>query len=189
MLHPVGLPNPRTSRRDFIHIAALTFAAGGLALVAWPLIDQMNPAAGMPQPMTWDLRKVPLGQQVSILWRQRPLFIRHRTKAEITAAVRDDRTPMADPQPDAARVKSGHAQWLIVIGVCTFERCTPTFGEGDFGGWQCPCCGSAFDVSGRVRGGPAQGGSRNAVPGSTPKNLVVPDYEFPDDQTVRLIPS
>jgi ubiquinol-cytochrome c reductase iron-sulfur subunit len=190
MTQSVDLPGQRPVRRDFIRIAALAFSAGGLAVAAWPLIDQMNPSADTPQPMTWDLRKVPLGQQVAVFWRRWPLFIRHRTPTEIAAAARDDRTPMADLQADADRVKAGHAEWLIVVGVCTFEGCTPNFGEGAFGGWLCPCCGSAFDTSGRVRKGPAQGGSRNAAPGAgTPKNLVVPDYEFPDEHTVRLIPS
>ena len=184
------LPDHPSTRRDFIRAATLTFAMGGLAVVAWPLLDQMNPSADTPQPITWDLTKVPLGQQVTILWRQRPLFIRHRTAAEIGAAVADDNKPLADPRPDAARVKPGHAQWLIVIGVCTFEGCTPTFAEGDFGGWRCPCCGSMFDTSGRARKGPAQGGRRDAPPGSnTPKNLVVPDYEFIEEHTIRLTPS
>ena len=184
-------PDRRPARRDFIHIAVWTTAAGGVALLAWPLIDQMNPPVNTPRPIdTFDLGKVPLGQQVVFLGRARPLFIRHRTSSEIAAAVRDDHLPLAEPQADADRVRPGHAQWLVVIGVCTYDGCTPTFAEGDFGGWMCPCCGSQFDTAGRARIGPAQGGSRERFRGGrNPKNLVVPDYEFLGEHTVRLLPT
>jgi ubiquinol-cytochrome c reductase iron-sulfur subunit len=185
MPHAADTAERDATRRDFIHIAALTVAAGGVAVLAWPLVDQMNPAANALQPVTYDLRKVPPGQEVTIVWRGGPIFIRHRTSAEIAAAIRDDRAPMAEPQADSDRVKPGHVQWMIVVGECTYDGCVPVFGQWDFGGWFCPCCGSTFDTSGRARGGPAQG-KRDL---NRAKNLVVPGYEFGDDHTVRLLPT
>ena len=172
-LHP-GADDP--SRRDFIHIAAIAAAAGGAAAVAWPFIDQMNPSADVSAlaSIEYDLSKVPLGQQVAVLWRKQPLFVRHRTPAEIAKAQADDHAPMKDPQPDAARVKPGKSEWLILIGVCTHLGCTPTFGGGDWGGWFCPCHGSQYDTSGRIRKGPA------------PKNLAVPDYKFETDTKIKV---
>jgi len=164
------------SRRDFIHIAAIAAAAGGAAAVAWPLIDQMNPSADVSAlaSIEYDLSKVPLGQQVAVLWRKQPLFVRHRTPAEIAKAVADDHAPMKDPQPDAARVKPGKSEWLILVGVCTHLGCTPLFGQGEWGGWFCPCHGSQYDTSGRIRKGPA------------PKNLVVPDYDFLSNTRIKV---
>jgi ubiquinol-cytochrome c reductase iron-sulfur subunit len=156
------------SRRDFIHIAAGAAAIGGAAAVVWPLVDQMNPAADTLalSSVEFDMTKVNEGQQVVIKWRGKPLFIRYRTPAEIAAARNDDHADLRDPQTDAERVKPGHDQYLVVIGVCTHLGCVPTFGGGDWHGWFCPCHGSQYDTSGRIRKGPA------------PKNLVVPDYAY-----------
>jgi ubiquinol-cytochrome c reductase iron-sulfur subunit len=164
------------SRRDFIHIAAVAAAVGGVAAVAWPLIDQMNPSADTLalSSIEYDLSKVPLGQEVTVLWRKQPLFVRHRTPQEIAAAVKDDGAPMKDPQRDEDRVKPGKSEWLILVGVCTHLGCTPAFGGGDFGGWLCHCHGSQYDTSGRIRLGPA------------PKNLVVPDYSFLSDTKIKV---
>ncbi len=173
------------SRRDFIHIAAIAAAVGGVAAVAWPLIDQMNPSADVAalSSIEYDVSKVALGQQVVVLFRKQPLFVRHRTPAEIAAAVADDHMPMKDPATDASRVKPGKAEWLIISGVCTHLGCTPTFGQGDYGqlergqdvhGWFCPCHGSTYDTSGRIRKGPA------------PKNLPVPDYTFLTDTKIKV---
>lgn len=165
------------SRRDFIHIAAVA-AAGGAGLAAvWPLVAQMNPSADTLALATveFDLTKVEPGQQVTLNWRGKPLFIRNRTPAEIDRAVKDDfASDLIDPQRDAERHKPGKAQWLVLIGSCTHLGCVPTFGGGDFGGWFCPCHGSHYDVSGRIRKGPA------------PKNLVVPEYDFLSDTTVKI---
>ena len=166
------------SRRDFIHIAAIAAGAGGVAAIAWPLIDQMNPAADTLalSSIEYDVSKVALGQQATIAWRKQPLFIRHRTPKEIAEAVAGDNPPggLRDPATDASRVKPGHADMLILVGVCTHLGCVPLFGQGDYGGWFCPCHGSQYDTSGRIRKGPA------------PKNLVVPDYEFTGPTTVKV---
>ncbi|MDB5440057.1 MAG: ubiquinol-cytochrome c reductase, iron-sulfur subunit [Caulobacteraceae bacterium] len=170
--HPAADPN----RRDFIHIAAITAAVGGVAAVVWPLIDQLNPAADTLAlaSIEFDLSKVELGQQVVVKWRGKPLFVRNRTPEEIAAAVKDDHVALRDPQTDAERTKAGHQQWLIVGGNCTHLGCVPTFGGGEYRGWFCPCHGSVYDTSGRIRKGPA------------PKNLVVPDYAFRSDTLVKI---
>ena len=164
------------SRRDFIHIAAIAAAAGGAAAVVWPFIDQMNPSADTLAlaSVEYDLTKVQDGQQITIKWRGKPLFIRNRTPKQIADAVKDDGAAMKDPQKDADRVKPGKAQWLILIGSCTHLGCVPTVGGGEYGGWFCPCHGSSYDTSGRIRKGPA------------PKNLVVPDYAFLSDTKVKI---
>ena len=164
------------SRRDFIHIAAGAAAVGAGAMLAWPLINSMNPAADTLAlaSIEFDMSKVEPGQQVVVKWRGKPLFVRNRTPAEIIAAVKDDNAPLRDPQTDEARHKPGKAQWLVLVGTCTHLGCVPTFGGGDYGGWFCPCHGSHYDKSGRIRKGPA------------PKNLVVPEYAFLSESTVKI---
>jgi ubiquinol-cytochrome c reductase iron-sulfur subunit len=164
------------SRRDFIYIASMAVAAGGAAAIAWPFIDQMNPSADTlaMASIEFDLSKVAAGQQVTVKWRGKPLFVRNRTAAEIASAVKDDHASLKDPQTDAERVKPGKAQWLVLIGSCTHLGCVPTFGGGSYGGWFCPCHGSVYDTSGRIRQGPA------------PKNLAVPDYTFLSDTKVKI---
>ena len=164
------------NRRDFIHIAAVAAAAAGGAAVLWPFIDQMNPSADTLAlaSVEFDLSKVLEGQQVTIKWRGKPLFIRNRTPKEVAEAVKDDAAPMKDPAKDADRVKAGKAQWLVLIGNCTHLGCVPTFGGGEYGGWFCPCHGSVYDTSGRIRKGPA------------PLNLVVPEYSFLSDTKVKI---
>jgi ubiquinol-cytochrome c reductase iron-sulfur subunit len=163
-------------RRDFIHIAATAAAVGGVAMVAWPLIDQLNPAADTRAlaSLEYDLSKVALGQEVTISWRKQPVFVRHRTPEEIAKARADDNANMKDPATDASRVKPGHEQWLIVLASCTHLGCVPVFGQGEYGGWLCPCHGSQYDTSARIRKGPA------------PLNLVVPDYAFLSDTKVKI---
>ncbi len=164
------------TRRDFIHIAAGAAAVGAGAMVAWPLINQMNPAADTLAlaSIEFDLTKVMEGQQVVVLWQGKPVFVRYRTADEIARARADDAASLPDPQTDAERVKPGNEQYLILVGACTHLGCVPTFGTGDYGGWFCPCHGSHYDVSGRIRKGPA------------PTNLVVPDYEFLSETRVRI---
>ena len=164
------------SRRDFIHIATGAAAVGAVAALAWPFIDQMNPAGDTLAlaSIEFDLTKVAKGQQVTVKWRGKPLFIRYRTEQEIAKAVADDHADMRDPEPDEARHKPGKSQYLILIGTCTHLGCVPTFGGGEYGGWFCPCHGSVYDTSGRIRKGPA------------PKNLVVPDYAFLSDTKVKV---
>ena len=172
-----GDPNHQDpNRRDFIHIAAGAAAVGAGAMAAWPLINSMNPAADTLALSTieFDLTKVQEGQQVVIKWQGKPVFVRYRTPAEIERARADDTASLPDPQTDAERVIEGHEQYLVLVGSCTHLGCVPTFGSGDFGGWFCPCHGSHYDTSGRIRRGPA------------PANLVVPTYEYLNDTRIRI---
>jgi ubiquinol-cytochrome c reductase iron-sulfur subunit len=164
------------NRRDFIYIAAGAGAAGAAAVALIPLIGQMNPAADTLAlaSIEYDLSKVVEGQQVVIKWRGKPLFVRYRTAKEIKEAQDVDIKTLRDPQADADRVKAGHEQYLIVVGVCTHLGCVPNFGGGEYGGWLCPCHGSVYDTSGRIRQGPA------------PKNLLVPDYAFLSDSKIKV---
>jgi ubiquinol-cytochrome c reductase iron-sulfur subunit len=164
------------NRRDFIHIAAAAAAVGGVAAVAWPLVDQMNPSGDTLAlaSIEFDLTKVVLGQQVIVKWRSKPVFVRHRTPKEIAEANAVNISELRDPQTDAERVKPGKAEWLILIGVCTHLGCVPNFGQGPYGGWLCPCHGSIYDTSGRIRAGPA------------PLNLFLPDYTFLSDTKVKI---
>ena len=165
------------TRRDFLFIA--TGAAGALAGAAaiWPFISQMAPdaetiAAGAP--VDFDLSPVAEGQIVKLFWRGKLIFVRHRTAAEIKAAQETDVTSLRDPQPDSSRVKAGKAQYLIVYGNCTHLGCVPLGNDGAYKGWLCPCHGSVFDTSGRIRQGPA------------PTNLPLPPYEFVSDTKIRI---
>jgi ubiquinol-cytochrome c reductase iron-sulfur subunit len=164
------------SRRDFIHIAAGAAAVGAGAMLAWPLINSMNPAADTLAlaSIEFDMTKVQEGQQVVVKWQGKPVFVRYRTPAEIAAARSVSLSNLPDPQSDAERVKEGHQQYLVLLGNCTHLGCIPTFGTGDFGGWFCPCHGSHYDTSGRIRKGPA------------PKNLVVPEYAYLSDTRIKI---
>jgi ubiquinol-cytochrome c reductase iron-sulfur subunit len=171
-----------TTRRDFIYIAAGGVAAVGAAAAVWPFIDQMNPAADTRALSTTevDLTAVELGQQIRILWQGKPVFVRHRTPEEIAAAQRDDFASLKDPQRDADRLLqsnggAGKAEWLILQASCTHLGCVPTFVEGSaFGGWFCPCHGSDYDTSGRIRRGPA------------PRNLNIAPYVYMNDTSIRI---
>jgi ubiquinol-cytochrome c reductase iron-sulfur subunit len=176
--HPTepGASGSDPNRRDFIYIATAAVAVGGVAAVAWPLVDQMNPSSDTLAlaSIEFDLTKVQPGQQVVVKWRGKPVFVRYRTPKEIAEAVNVDVSSLRDPQSDAERHKPGKPQWLIVIGICTHLGCVPNFGQGDYGGWLCPCHGSVYDTAGRIRKGPA------------PKNLYLPDYAFLSDTKVKI---
>jgi len=163
-------------RRDFIYIAAGAGAAGAATMAAIPLLGQMAPAADTlaMASIEFDVSKVAEGQQVVVKWRGKPLFVRHRTKTEIDEARAAKLSELKDPQIDAERVKEGKEQYLILIGSCTHLGCVPTFGTGDYGGWFCPCHGSDYDTSGRIRRGPA------------PANLAVPEFNFLSDTIVKI---
>ena len=165
------------TRRDFIHIAAGAAAVGAAGMMAWPLINSMNPAADTLAlaSIEFDMTKVQQGQQIVIKWQGKPVFVRYRTPAELQRVIADDHASnLKEPQTDAERTKAGHEPYLVVLGNCTHLGCIPTFGSGDFGGWFCPCHGSHYDASGRIRKGPA------------PLNLIVPDYEFLSDTRVKI---
>ncbi len=164
-------------RRDFLLLTAQAMGAVGAAALAWPLIDSMNPSADVLAlgSTEVDLGAIAEGQEIKVIFRGKPVFIRHRTAKDIEAAASVDVTTLRDPEPDSARVKKGKEKWLIMVGVCTHLGCIPTGnGSGEFGGWFCPCHGSAYDTSGRIRKGPA------------PKNLVVPEYTFLSDTKVKI---
>ena len=169
------------TRRDFLMLATGAFVVGGGALAAWPLIDQMNPAADTLAASTTevDLEPIEVGQSITVTWRGKPVFIRRRTEAEIKDAAAVNIDDLRDPEPDSARVKEGKAEWLILVGVCTHFGCIPKgqrVGEkrGEWNGWFCPCHGSHYDTSGRIRKGPA------------PTNLPVPTYTFLSDTVIRI---
>jgi ubiquinol-cytochrome c reductase iron-sulfur subunit len=166
------------NRRDFIHIAAIAAAGGAGAMLAWPLVQQMNPSADTLAlaSIEVDLSKVTEGMMVTQKWRGKPLFIRYRTAAEIASAQKDDSAALKDKELslDSERHIPGKPQYLVLVGVCTHLGCVPTFGGGEYGGWFCPCHGSVYDTSGRIRKGPA------------PKNLVVPEIAVLSDTMVKV---
>jgi ubiquinol-cytochrome c reductase iron-sulfur subunit len=163
-----------TSRRDFLYIATGAVAAVGAVSVVWPLISQMNPdASTLAMSSTEvDLANIPAGQIVTVKWRGKPVFVRHRTPEEIKAAEDVDVSTLRDPQPDSARVQK--PEWLIVIGICTHLGCIPLGKQGAYEGWFCPCHGSVYDTAGRIRQGPA------------PRNLDLPPYAFLTDTKIKI---
>lgn len=162
------------TRRDFLYIATGSFAAVGAASLAWPFIDQMNPDASVKAlaSIEVDISAIEAGQSITVKWRGNPVFIRHRTEKEIKDAEAVPLADLPDPQPDSERVKK--PEWLIQVGVCTHLGCVPLGQAGDFNGWFCPCHGSHYDTSGRIRKGPA------------PTNLPIPDYEFVEETKVKI---
>ncbi|MGK2871201.1 MAG: ubiquinol-cytochrome c reductase iron-sulfur subunit [Alphaproteobacteria bacterium] len=162
------------TRRDFLYIATGAVGAVGAGALAWPFIHQLNPDASVKAlaSIEVDISAIDKGAAVTVTWRGKPVFIRHRTAQEIAAAEAVNVDELRDPQTDAARVQK--PEWLIMVGVCTHLGCVPLGQQGDFGGWFCPCHGSHYDTSGRVRKGPA------------PLNLAVPEYVFLDDNRVKI---
>ena len=167
------------TRRDFLILTAAALGGVGATVTAWPFIDSLNPARDTLALSTTevDLAPVQVGQRLTAVWRGKPVFIDHRPPEEIKAAQEVDVSTLRDPQPDAARVKK--PEWLVMIGVCTHLGCIPLGNKpgddrGPFGGWFCPCHGSVYDTSGRIRQGPA------------PLNLVIPPYEFTSDTAIKI---
>ena len=163
-----------SERRDFLFTASYALGAVGVGVAVWPLIDQMNPDASVKALATTevDISTVGLGKTITVLWRGKPVFIRRRTQEEISKAQNVNLEELKDPQKDEDRVKK--SEWLIMTGVCTHLGCVPLGEKGDFGGWFCPCHGSHYDTSGRIRKGPA------------PTNLEIPKYEFVDNNTIKI---
>jgi ubiquinol-cytochrome c reductase iron-sulfur subunit len=167
------------TRRDFLYLATGTLGAIGTGLAIWPLVDSMNPAADVRAVSATevDLAPVAVGQAITVKWRGKPIFVRHRTPTEIKEAEDVNVADLREPQADSARAKK--PDWIIVVGICTHLGCVPlgqkpTDPRGDYGGWFCPCHGSHYDTSGRIRKGPA------------PLNLPVPGYAFLDDAKIRI---
>jgi ubiquinol-cytochrome c reductase iron-sulfur subunit len=179
------------TRRDFLYVASGAIGAVGVAAMAWPFIDQMNPSAAALAAGTTEIDLSPIqpGQQIVFKFRGHPLFVRRRTPAEIAASKAVDVNSLPDPLarnanlPDSALAtdadRATKPEWLILIGVCTHLGCTPTVStpqmpEGDYGGWLCHCHGSQYDTAGRIRKGPA------------PQNLAVPQYTFLSATRVKV---
>jgi ubiquinol-cytochrome c reductase iron-sulfur subunit len=165
------------NRRDFLITTAQAMGAVGAAAVVWPFVQSMNPSADVLAMASTEVDLAPIaeGQEIKVVWRGKPVFIRHRTAAEISEAEAVDIAALRDPQKDADRVKENKAQWLVMVGVCTHLGCVPLGnGAGDYKGWFCPCHGSHYDSSGRIRKGPA------------PTNLTVPPYEFTGDTKIKI---
>ncbi|KQM84890.1 ubiquinol-cytochrome c reductase iron-sulfur subunit [Sphingomonas sp. Leaf22] len=174
-----GPDNPR--RRDYLSIGAVAFAGVGAGVIALPLINQMSPAADTLALSTTeiDLSAIEPGQAIKASFRKQPLFVRNLTPKEIAEANAVSLADLRDPQTLAERTKTGKNNWLITLGVCTHLGCVPLgAGEGEnkgpFGGYFCPCHGSAYDTAGRIRQGPA------------PQNLHVPEYAFTSDTIVTV---
>lgn len=168
-------------RRDFINIAAISFAGVGVVAAIAPLVTQMAPSADIlaQASVEVDISKILPGQGIKTSWRKQPIFIRNLLPAEITAANQVKVAELRDPQTLAQRTKPGHPNWLITLGVCTHLGCIPLgigSGEnrGEYGGYFCPCHGSQYDTAGRIRKGPA------------PTNLMVPEYAFTSPTVVKI---
>ena len=161
-------------RRDFLFTASYAVGAVGVGAVIWPLVDQMNPSKDVEalSKVEIDLAEIAEGKSKTVMWRGKPLFIKHRTDAEIIEAQKVDISNLPHPQKDEERVKN--PKFLVLIGVCTHLGCVPASDKGEYRGWFCPCHGSHYDVSGRIRKGPA------------PKNMEVPKFEFVDNNTIKI---
>ncbi len=179
-------------RRDFLVIAGNTMAAVGGATLLWPFIQQMNPDAGAQALSTVEVDLAPIqkGQAITVMWRGKPVFIRNRTDEEIKQAksVQLDQLIDAESRNEASpgteatdenRTVTGKENWLVLVGICTHLGCIPkgqsiADQKGEYGGWFCPCHGSHYDTSGRIRKGPA------------PRNLDVPPVTFISDSKIKI---
>ena len=164
----------KTNRRDFIFTASYALGAVGVGAVVWPLVDQMNPDASVKALASTevDVSGVERGQSITVLWRGKPVFIRRRTDEEIAKAKNVKLEDLPHPETDEDRAKN--PEWLVMLGVCTHLGCVPLGDKGEYGGWFCPCHGSHYDTSGRIRKGPA------------PTNMEVPKYEFVNSNTIKI---
>ena len=169
----------KETRRDFLALTAGAMGAVGAGAVAWPFINSMNPAKDTLALATTEVNLAPIevGQSITVMWRGKPVFIRRRTEKEIAEAQDVEVDTLSDKQSDQDRVQK--PEWLVLLGVCTHLGCVPTgqkVGEarGEYNGWFCPCHGSHYDTSGRIRKGPA------------PKNLEVPPYSFTSETLIKI---
>ena len=168
------MSDKKVKRRDFIFTASYALGAVGVGAAVWPLIDQMNPDASVKALASTevDVSSVEPGQSITVLWRGKPVFIKRRTQEEIAKAREVDIKNLKHPEKDEDRVKK--EEWLVMLGICTHLGCVPLSDKGDYNGWFCPCHGSHYDTSGRIRKGPA------------PTNMEVPKYEFVDNNTIKI---
>lgn len=168
-------------KRDMIFITTGVVAAAGAASLVWPFVAQMGKSADTlaAGSVEIDIGAIAEGSQLKTLWRGKPVFVRHRTAAEIAAAESVDISKLPDPEADEARLVAGpsgtvNPKYLVMIGVCTHFGCVPVGEAGDYDGWYCPCHGSHYDTSGRIRKGPA------------PSNMVIPPYEYTSETVIKV---
>ena len=164
----------KIKRRDFLFTASYALGAVGVGAAVWPLIDQMNPDSSVKALASTevDVSSIEPGKSITVLWRGKPVFIKRRTEDEIAEAKAVKLEELKDPEKDEDRAKN--PEWLVMIGVCTHLGCVPLGDKGEYNGWFCPCHGSHYDTSGRIRKGPA------------PKNMEIPKYEFVDKNTIKI---
>jgi ubiquinol-cytochrome c reductase iron-sulfur subunit len=164
------------SRRKLLATTAYTAAGIGAACAILPFVDSMNPSDDVQALASTevDISNIKLGEERKVMWRGKPVSIRRRTKEEIEEAQKVDLAELRDPQQDSERVKPGKEEWLITIEICTHLGCIPIAGQGEYKGWFCPCHGSQYDTSARIRKGPA------------PRNLEIPPYEFISDNKIKI---
>ena len=185
MTSDVMTPDEETvaSRRDILYISTAVFALAGVGRgVVWPLIDSLNPSADVLAAtgnVEVDVSTIEAGERITVKWRSKPVFITRRTPEEIAAARQVSPGELKDPEADRGRVE--RPEWLVVIGICTHLGCIPlgqkpSDNRGEWDGWFCPCHGSHYDTSGRIRKGPA------------PRNLDVPPYRFLSGLVVEIGP-
>tara|TARA_B100000579_G_scaffold20778_1_gene14651 strand:+ start:108 stop:620 length:513 start_codon:yes stop_codon:yes gene_type:complete len=164
----------KKDRRDFLFTASYTVGAIGLGATVWPFIDQMNPDSSVKALASTevDISQIEPGKSITVLWRGKPVFIKRRTSEEISDAKKVNLEDLKHPEKDEDRVKK--EEWLVMLGICTHLGCVPLSDKGEYNGWFCPCHGSHYDTSGRIRKGPA------------PTNMEVPKYEFVDSNTIKI---
>ena len=164
----------KPKRRDFLYTASYTVGAVGIGAAVWPLIDQMNPDSSVKALASTevDVSLVEPGKSITVLWRGKPVFTKRRTQEEISEARAVNLDDLIDPEKDEDRAKN--PEWLVMLGVCTHLGCVPLEDKGDFNGWFCPCHGSHYDTSGRIRKGPA------------PQNMEIPKYEFVSSNIIKI---
>lgn len=164
------------SKRKLLTTTAYSAAGIGLACAILPFVDSMNPSSDVAAlaSIEVDISNIKVGEEKTVMWRGKPVFIKRRTAEEIKLAQEVNLSELRDPQSDSERVKAGKEEWLIAIGICTHLGCIPIGGKGEFNGWFCPCHGSQYDSSARIRKGPA------------PRNLEVPPYEFVSNTLIKI---
>tara|TARA_Y100001970_G_scaffold20546_1_gene23200 strand:+ start:6386 stop:6901 length:516 start_codon:yes stop_codon:yes gene_type:complete len=164
----------KSNRRDFLFTASYTIGAVGIGATIWPFIDQMNPDSSVKALATTevDISQIEPGKSITVLWRGKPVFIKRRTDSEISEAQSVSLDELKHPEKDEDRVKK--AEWLVMMGICSHLGCVPLSDKGEYNGWFCPCHGSHYDTSGRIRKGPA------------PTNMEIPKYAFVDENTIKI---
>ena len=168
------MADKKTNRRDFLFTATYAVGAVGVGATVWPMIDQMNPDASVKALASTevDISGIEPGKSITVLWRGKPVFIKRRTAEEIQEAKAVDINELKHPETDEQRAKK--PEWLVMLGICTHLGCVPLSDKGEYNGWFCPCHGSHYDTSGRIRKGPA------------PTNMEVPKYEFVNSNTIKI---